>query len=98
MDEQTRIAALRGMILQALDLEYPNSVSDLAVQALLWGGGYDLDQLSVRRHLEYLAGPGKEYIRIGKKRRDLWLAQLTPRGKDLLDGAIDDDPGAIVAR
>ncbi len=92
------IKTLRGLILQGLDLEYPQALSDIAVLALLQGGGHAVGLYQVRRHLEYLSGPGKEYLELNKARRDYWQARLTPKGKDLLMGVIGEDPGVYLVR
>lgn len=98
MDQQMATGALRGMILQALNLEYPNRLADEAILAMLQGAGYDITKFALRRHLEYLAGFTKEYIALQKRGRDLWLGKLTPKGKDLLAGVIREDPGVRIAR
>lgn len=98
MNPEMSSAVVRGMILQALDLEYPNGLSDLAVLAMIQGAGHGLGRLAVWGHLEYLAGPGKEYLTLERKPRHWLLAKLTPKGKDLLAGVIDDDPGVQLAR
>ena len=97
MDEQIRKGVLRGIILKGLDLEYPNEMSDAALQPMLQGSGYgDITKLEVRRDLEYLGGEG--YLEFGRKSRDLWLVKLTSKGVKLLEGRIDEDPGILIAR
>ena len=96
-DDIIRTGTKRAMIIDALYTEYPNEMSDIAVQTMMQGMGYDVVKLEVRSHLQYLSGPGKEYIVLKKQSRELWLAQLTPRGKDLKAGAIQD-PGVRFAR
>ncbi|MBI4389143.1 MAG: hypothetical protein HY580_03100 [Nitrospinae bacterium] len=98
MDPHIATATLRGMILQALNLEYPNRLADEAILAMLQGAGYDIARFDLRRHLEYLSGPRKEYITLRKMGRDMWLGKLTPKGKDLLAGVIREDPGVKIAR
>jgi len=96
MDATVRIGTLRGLLLQALDLEYPEALSDMAAQAMLHGAGCVVGKREVQRHLEYLAGPGKDYLLLVKKSSTMWLAKLTPRGKDLLAGIIEADPGVLL--
>lgn len=95
MDDLTRDAVARGMLLQAAEF----GLSDIAATAMLQGAAFgEINKAAVRRHMEYLAGDGKSYISINKTNPNLWQISLRPKGKDLIDGRIPDDAGIQIAK
>lgn len=102
MNKNQRDSVIRGLILKILNHEYPNPLSDETVLASLQSMGYaDLVRHNVREDFDYLADDSKGYIKITYRPTapgDFWMAKLTAKGNDLLDGRIADDPGVRVAR
>lgn len=95
MDELTQDAIARGMILESAEF----GLSDIAATAMLQGAAFgDVNKAAVRRHIEYLAGQGKEYININKTNPNIWQISLRPKGKDLIDGRIPDDAGIQIVK
>lgn len=88
---------LRKEILRILDASYVQGATVELISISLADGGYAVTDTEVEAHLVYLADKG--YVAT----RDLWVrgvgkrlwARLTPRGKDLVDGNIEDDPGIV---
>ena len=59
----------------------------------LRNGGYDLSLAEIRDHMKYLAEKDKQYIELKhNEQADLYVAEITGRGRDLIDGMIFD-PG-----
>jgi hypothetical protein len=102
VNKNQREAIIRGLILKILNHEYPNALSDETVLASLQAVGYaDLTRHSVREDFDYLADENKKFLKITSRPSapgDFWMAKLTAKGNDLLDGRINDEPGVTVAR
>lgn len=87
------IKMLRGEILKALFNVYPRGLKESTLKKAFIGNYMNID---VERQLEYLRGPGKEYIIVTDDEEDCpedILVKLSPKGYDLIDGSIDADPG-----
>lgn len=87
---------VRGRIMKILNIDYPTWTGDHLIAEILKDVNYDCSPPQVLVHLNYLAEKG--YIRTKKIEAPGFdisrnLAQLTARGKDLLEGSIDADPG-----
>lgn len=88
------IKMLRGEILKALFNVYPRGLKESTLKKAFIGNYMNID---VERQLEYLNGPGKEYIIVTNDDDDCpeddSIIKLSPKGYDLIDGSIDADPG-----
>lgn len=82
--------------MKILDINYPELTGDHLIAEILTDVQYCCSPPQVKVYLAYLAEKGYVQLRdvdmpdIGVKR---CLAKLTARGKDLLEGSIDADPG-----
>lgn len=88
--------AIRGRIMKILDINYPQLTGDHLISEILTDVQYCCSPPQVKAYLVYLQEKGYVELRdvdapdIGIKR---CLVKLTARGKDLLEGSIDADPG-----
>ena len=90
---------LRGRVLKALNFEYPKSLSPKMLEYALQSARYKCSKSNLMAHLAYLQE--KEYIKIeyvGVEVLDLGrnMITLTAKGKDLVEGNIENDPGVIL--
>lgn len=68
-------------------------INDDVIREALRAGGHDLTKADVCDHLMYLASDDKKYISLRRNREiDIMVAQITGKGRDLVDGVISD-PG-----
>lgn len=87
---------IRGIILRALQVNYPHPVGDQLLAEILLDAQYQVTPHLVSGYLTYLEDKGyivtevaeEKTLKIYRK-----LARLTPHGVDLLDGNIEADPG-----
>ena len=92
---------MRGLILLVLKEQFPDYVSDRLITMTINKTQKGEASALIRSHLNYLAGEEKKYVELqewnelGVQRT---MAKLTPRGWDLLEGNIADDPGVMVIR
>ena len=91
MDDLARSALVRGKILEFLETDPKQELSDAALQSAIGLGGYGLEVSTeqIRHQIEYLASKG--YLEKRTKNHSLWSAKLTAHGVDLLEGRIVDD-------
>lgn len=83
----------RRGILWCLKVVSGHKLNEHVIRRELVRGGYDLTQASVRDHLHYLAEKDKGYIELFYNREaDMYLAEITGKGRDLVDDLITD-PG-----
>lgn len=90
---------LRREILRILDAAYLYGASIELIMLSLADAGYPVTETDVEEHLVYLRDKGYATIEQAQSKslgRQKW-AKLTPKGKDLLDGNIDPDPGVMPA-
>lgn len=90
---------IRGRILKILEINYPEGVSDRLVNLTLNDISLSVSPGVLAGYLEYLAEKG--YVtnhEIDSKDLGMTLrvAKLTAKGKDLLEGSIEDDPGVFL--
>lgn len=90
---------LRGKLLELLRKIYPEGIDQKTVMSILFQY-HKVDDILTS--LEYLID--KEYV-LKKEHPHPYLKQekiqwykLTPKGIDLLDGSIPDDPGILIPR
>lgn len=86
---------IRGEVLNALRLNYPNLISEKQIIVWLEQLGYATYE-DIKEFLEYLQDKG--YISLEIKciksyRQKNTMVKLTPKGIDLLESSIDPDPG-----
>lgn len=88
---------VRKEILRILDMSYVQGASVELVAASLLDGGYPMTEAEALEELTYLADKG--YVRLTQlDSRQLGrrtVARLAPKGKDLLEGNIERDPGIL---
>ena len=95
MDPRKRL--VRKEILRSLKYAGDYGTTAEVIAATLEGCGHRVTVPEIEQHMQYLAGPGKDFIRVldlaveGMGRR--LVANLLPKGVDLLDGNIPSDPG-----
>ena len=90
MDDLTRDAMIRGLIMDTLNSSSPGVFSDVVLGSLVSGyaGFPELSIDQVRAHLHYLAG--KHYIKIVLETRAIWKVQIDAEGTRLCAGVIKD--------
>ncbi len=87
---------IRGRIMKILDINYPNLTGDHLISEILTDVQYCCSPPQVKTYLAYLAEKGYvemkdvNSVEVGITR---CLVKLTAKGKDLLEGSIDADPG-----
>lgn len=92
IDKETTKDIRRG-ILWCLKAVSGHKLNDSVLRLELRNGGYDLTQAEVRDHMKYLAEEDKQYISLKYNDvADLFVAEITGRGRDLVDNMISD-PG-----
>lgn len=101
MDEVKRFEdkELRGRILKALDYEYPRSISKKMLVHALQSARYTCSKSHLDAHLSYLQEKGYikvEYVGVEKLDFGRNMVTLTAKGKDLVEGNIDNDPGVML--
>ncbi len=84
----------RGWIIRTLYKIFPRKIHcDVLLASMKEDLGFeDLDEHTLKGHLEYLSGHQKEYI-VFKECGDICSVKLTPRGVNLFEGDIKHDPG-----
>ena len=85
---------IRGEILDALRTNYPGMLSEK--QVITWLEQLGHTAYNIKEYLEYLVDKG--YISLEVKviksyRQENTMVKLTPKGIDLLEGSIEEDPG-----
>ncbi len=89
---------IRGRILRILEISLPYPVTERTLFLALSEAGYEVLQSEIPRHMDYLRG--KDYVESEKKRDKIfgvtWHHKLSPKGNDLLNGYIDEDPGISI--
>lgn len=86
---------IRGEILNALRLNYPSQISEKQIISWLEQLGY-ITYERIKEYIEYLQDKGYVQIemkRIKSYRQENSMVKLTPKGVDLLEGSIEEDPG-----
>ncbi|HZU33724.1 MAG TPA: hypothetical protein VFB79_21600 [Candidatus Angelobacter sp.] len=96
---------LRGEILE-LVCEGHDQQHSRFTDAILWGVlqrlKYDCSQNDVITHLQDLQGRG--YLKFEQEKQGrtskvrISLIEITPRGRDLVEGNIPEDPGVLILR
>lgn len=87
---------IRGRIMKILNLNYPTPANEHLIGEILTDLAYTCSPPQVMTHLNYLEEKG--YVKmqdVEVKEFDIHrcLVRLTAKGKDLLEGSIDADPG-----
>lgn len=85
----------RGEILNVLRMNYPGMLSEKQVISWLEQLGY-VTYENIKEYLEYLQDKGYisiEVRRIKSFRQENTTIKLTPKGVDLMEGNIEEDPG-----
>lgn len=86
---------IRGEILNALKLNYPNLISEKQIISWLEQLGFVTCE-NIKEYLEYLQDKGYislETRTIKSYRQENTMVKLTPKGIDLLEESIAPDPG-----
>lgn len=88
------IKRLRGLIIKALFDAYPKGLLKTTIIKAFQGNHSSID---IEREIEYLKGKKKEYIEEVKVEDccldEGELLRITPKGYDLMQESIPDDPG-----
>jgi len=87
---------LRGRILKVLEIDYPRELSVDFVALTLSENGFPITPSLLEGHVAYLEEKGYlESRRVGVDEAGIErrVIRLTARGKDLLEGSIEPDPG-----
>lgn len=90
---------VRREILRILDAAYVQGATIELIAISLNDGGYAVTDTEVEEHLVYMRDKGYVDLAVLEAKglgRRKW-ARLLPKGKDLLDGNIGDDPGIMPA-
>lgn len=87
---------IRGCIINIIERGKPYGASFLLIEETLSIAGFSCTTNEVKAHLKYLEDKGyvkfEELERGGIKRK---LNYITPKGIDLLEGNIPEDPGVM---
>lgn len=97
--EQIELKELRGRILAILDYNYPAGLGTKLVAQSLAAAKFTISRREFIAQLAYLSEKGYIIVRsVGFEDLNLEreLVTLTAKGKDLVDGNIDPDPGVSV--
>lgn len=87
---------IRGWILRILDRFRPDGTSFEVIESVLLDSRFNVTLNELKAHLVYLTEKG--YVRLDEiernrvKRR---INYITPKGVDLLEGNIPEDPGVM---
>lgn len=90
-------AEIRGFILNACYRTYPHGCSDELLLKMLVENQFDVSPALVLGHLQYLEEKG--YLRVEEIRTRHYfrrVAYITPKGIDLIDGNIPEEPGIML--
>jgi len=90
---------IRREILRILDVAYVHGATVELIAVSLCDAGYAVTESEVEEHLVYLGDKGyvaTQTMQVRGLGRRLW-GRLLPKGQDLLDGNIEDDPGIMPA-
>lgn len=96
MNHRNEARIIRGRILKILELAYPDELGEEMLSLTLNDMEYNVSPAVLRGYIDYLEDKG--YVECHDiEDRDLrvsrHVARLTAKGKDLLEGNIDPDPG-----
>lgn len=95
--DRARIKLIRKEILRILDHSYARGANAGLIATSLLEGAFAMTEGEVDEELIYLADKGYIYLQkfedpvLGNDR----VARLSPKGKDLLEGNIERDPGIL---
>lgn len=87
---------IRGWILRILYMNMPEWAGDHLISQILTDAQYRVSPAQVQGHLNYLAEKGYvELKEVTSEETGLTrhIARLTPKGIDLVEGNIPEDPG-----
>ncbi len=90
---------IRGMILKIIHSNYPDQAGDTLIKEILEDSGFSVSDQEIKAHIDYLANGG--YIEascINNKGLGInrTVCKLTPKGINLIEGNIEEDPGIEV--
>lgn len=86
-----RRESMRWLILRALDYGRPSALNEQLLLATVQGIFSDATQLELRRELDYLED--RDLVKLERRPDGTWRADLTRYGTDLVEYAIDCEPG-----
>lgn len=92
----TETQELRGFILTTCRVNYPQGCSEELIFRTVAGMGFAASPAEIRGHIEYLREKG--YVRVEELRHGAIsrvVVYITPKGIDLLEGSIPEDPGIL---
>jgi len=88
---------VRGWILQICNRAQPYGASFTIIETTLLETGFHVSLSEIKSHLKYLEQKG--YIRsefIQKDGVKRWVNYITPKGVDLIEATIEQDPGVLL--
>lgn len=94
--QRSEAREIRGRILKILEINYPEGVSDRIISLTLNDINYAVNPGVLAGYLEYLAEKGyveNNEIDNHELNMQMRISKLTAKGKDLLEGNIDQDVG-----
>ncbi|GAB6173291.1 hypothetical protein JCM15765_27690 [Paradesulfitobacterium aromaticivorans] len=94
--QRSEAREIRGRILKILEINYPEGVSDRIISLTLNDINYAVNSGVLAGYLEYLAEKGyveNNEIDNHELNMQMRISKLTAKGKDLLEGNIDQDVG-----
>lgn len=89
--QRARREQVRWIIMLTLQNSRPIEIHEAAVLQVLQSIYIDCTALEVRREMDYLAD--RELVRIKKRPDNVWLAELTRHGVDVVEYTVDVEPG-----
>ena len=88
---------VRGWILKICERAQPYGASFQVIETTLAEAGFHETLTEVKAHLQYLQRKGyiqMEEVKAGRIKRR--INSILPKGVDLIEGSIDDDPGVLL--
>lgn len=89
--QKARREQIRWIIMLTLQNSRPVETHEAVVLQVLQGIYADCTPLEVRRELDYLGD--RELVCLKKRPDNVWLADLTRHGVDVVEYTVDVDPG-----
>ncbi len=90
---------IRGMVLKIIYSNYPEQIGDTLIKEILEDSGYVVSEQDIKANIDYLQGGGYiESNNITNKGLGIsrTVCKLTPKGINLIEGNIEEDPGIEV--
>ncbi|MEG0936559.1 MAG: hypothetical protein RSE32_08055 [Comamonas sp.] len=91
LSEKIRREAMRWHLLQVADVARPQGIYTEAMLPIIQSVYPDATENEVRRNLDYLEE--RELVKVKKDPTDRWYVELTRFGIDMVEYAIDCQPG-----